>query len=129
RTVVFVCEHGAAKSVVAAAYFNRLAQERGLALHAIARGTNPDSEISPATKEGLAADGLKVMEKPTLLLENDLAQAEQIVAFCDLSNYSGKNLIRWHNVPAVSENYTLARDIIRAHLLDLLDKEPLAKKM
>ena len=29
RVVVFVCEHGAAKSVVAAAYFDRLAAELG----------------------------------------------------------------------------------------------------
>jgi hypothetical protein len=27
-TIVFVCEHGAAKSVIAAAYFNKLAQEK-----------------------------------------------------------------------------------------------------
>lgn len=28
--VMFVCEHGAAKSVIATAYFNKLAAERGL---------------------------------------------------------------------------------------------------
>lgn len=30
--IVFVCEHGAAKSVIAAAYFNKLAAERARAL-------------------------------------------------------------------------------------------------
>jgi hypothetical protein len=30
--VVFVCEHGAAKSVVASEYFNKLAAERGRAI-------------------------------------------------------------------------------------------------
>ena len=29
-TVVFVCEQGAAKSVIATSYFNKLARERGL---------------------------------------------------------------------------------------------------
>ena len=32
--VVFVCEHGAAKSLIAAAYFNKLAGERGLSARA-----------------------------------------------------------------------------------------------
>ena len=45
--VIFVCEHGAAKSILSAAIFNKLARERGLNLRAIARGTNPDPEISP----------------------------------------------------------------------------------
>ena len=37
-TVLFVCEHGAAKSVIAAAEFNRLAEQRGLAWRATFRG-------------------------------------------------------------------------------------------
>jgi arsenate reductase (thioredoxin) len=47
-TVVFVCEHGAAKSVIATAYFNKLAAERGLRTRAIYRGVNPDSALSAA---------------------------------------------------------------------------------
>ena len=35
QTIVFVCEHGSAKSVVAAAHFDRLAGERGLGLRAV----------------------------------------------------------------------------------------------
>ena len=45
--IVFVCEHGAAKSVIAAAYFNKLAQEANSEVRAVARGTHPDSELSP----------------------------------------------------------------------------------
>src|SRR5690349_13383908 len=56
--VIFVCEHGAAKSVLSAALFNKLATERRLNLRAIARGTNPDPEISPKVARGLQADGL-----------------------------------------------------------------------
>ena len=44
--VVFVCEHGAAKSVVAAQYFNKLAGERGLAVRAVARGAEPQADLS-----------------------------------------------------------------------------------
>jgi len=41
RTVVFVCQHGAAKSVLAATLLERLAAEQGLPLRALARGTEP----------------------------------------------------------------------------------------
>ena len=53
QTVVFVCEHGAAKSVLAAAYFNRFAAQMGLDMQAVARGTKPDQELSPQTVKGL----------------------------------------------------------------------------
>ena len=34
-TVLFICEHGSAKSVVAAAHFNQIAADRGLPYRAI----------------------------------------------------------------------------------------------
>lgn len=58
--VVFVCEHGAAKSVVAAALFNRMAAERGLAAQAVARGTEPDTVIPAHVRDGLRADGADI---------------------------------------------------------------------
>src|SRR5215467_9813815 len=68
ETVVFVCEHGSAKSVIAAAHFNRLAAEKGLPYRAIARGTKPDDVVAPAVKAGLASDGLDVSNwKPALV--------------------------------------------------------------
>src|SRR5262245_62189420 len=67
--VIFVCEHGAAKSILSAALFNKLAGERGLNLRAIARGTNPDSEISPKVAGEVQADRLgrsgRAQEKST----------------------------------------------------------------
>jgi hypothetical protein len=39
--VVFVCEHGSIKSLIAMAYFSRSAQEQGLAYRAVARETAP----------------------------------------------------------------------------------------
>lgn len=46
-TILFVCEHGAAKSVIAAAYFDKLAQARGLKYKAVFRGPNPDPALAP----------------------------------------------------------------------------------
>ena len=34
--IVFVCEHGAAKSIIAAAYFNKLAREMSIDSRAVA---------------------------------------------------------------------------------------------
>jgi len=59
-TVVFVCEHGAAKSVIAAAQFNRLASETKLPYRAVARAMNPEDALAPAVRSGLAAEGLDV---------------------------------------------------------------------
>ena len=47
-SILFVCLHGAAKSILAAADFQRLAAARGLDLVADAAGTEPDPDITPA---------------------------------------------------------------------------------
>ena len=45
RLVVFVCEHGSVKSLVAMEYFNRGAKARALAYRAVARGTAPEPKV------------------------------------------------------------------------------------
>src|SRR5262249_60763007 len=83
--IIFVCEHGAAKSVLSAALFNKLAGERRLNLRAIARGTNPDPEIAPKVARGLLADGLIASEaSPKKISKADLAGARRVITFCAL---------------------------------------------
>jgi arsenate reductase len=123
-TIVFVCEHGAAKSIIAAAYFNRFAQERNLRLRAIARGTQPDSALSAITVAGLQEDGLTPNESiPQKLSPEEMEGAEQIITFCELpAEFQQKVKIeQWNDVPPVSENYEGARDIIVEHLSQLID--------
>ena len=61
--VVFVCEHGNVKSLMAASYFNQLAASRGLRLRAISRGSAPDSNSVPAPiVAGLHTDGVDVSD-------------------------------------------------------------------
>jgi protein-tyrosine-phosphatase len=86
--IIFVCEHGAAKSILAAAYFNKLAIDKGSDLRAIARGTNPDKELSPQTVMGLSKDELQPTEStPQKLTEADVQSAEHIITFviCQLN--------------------------------------------
>src|SRR6184192_3905741 len=81
--VVFVCEHGAAKSVVAAAHFNRLAISRGLDVRAIARGVEPQAELAPSAVNGLRAEGMTLpIDIPTKLSAEDVEHATRVVAFC-----------------------------------------------
>jgi protein-tyrosine-phosphatase len=56
RLVVFVCEDGSAKSLVAASFFERLAKERGIAVRALSRGTAPDASMPAAVVEALRGD-------------------------------------------------------------------------
>jgi len=55
QTVLFVCEHGGAKSVIAAAHFNKIAKERGLPYRAVTLGTAPDADIPAGVRKGLDA--------------------------------------------------------------------------
>src|SRR5215813_8348648 len=82
QTILFVCEHGSAKSVIAAAHFNRLAEQKNLPYRAIARGTNPDPEIPQQVRSNLAKDGLDVpTSKPQLVAEKDVREAARVVTF------------------------------------------------
>ncbi len=122
--IIFVCEHGAAKSIIAAAYFNHLAEQDNLNIRAIARGTNPDSELSPKTVAGLQVDGLTPTEtRPQKLSPANVKDAQQIVTFCELpEEYQNQvPIVRWDDVPPVSKNYERARDTIVDRLNLLLD--------
>lgn len=123
-TLIFVCEHGAAKSIIAAAYFNKLASEKNLAIRAFARGTNPDAELSPKTVAGLQADGLAPIESvPQKLSLAEIESAQRIVAFCELpEEFRGKAVIeQWDGVSPVSEDYEKARGAIVERVRRLID--------
>jgi arsenate reductase (thioredoxin) len=80
-TVVFVCEHGAAKSVIATTYFNKIAAERGLKARATYRGVNPQAELSIGALKGLREDGLQVPDaKPSPITQKDVEAATVIFA-------------------------------------------------
>ena len=122
ETVLFVCEHGSAKSVVAAAHFNRIAARRGLAIRAISRGTDPDPANHPAAVAGLMADGLEPQAQPCRLHDSDFEAAASVVAFSPLpSHHAPRVPVQVWNVPAVSESYPVARDAIVARIDGLLD--------
>jgi protein-tyrosine-phosphatase len=115
--VVFVCLHGAAKSVVGAAHFRRLAASRGLDVEAVAAGTEPDAELAPGVVKGLAGDGLAAApSRPRPVTLYDLESATRVVSFgCDITAPRGQRVDQW-DVPAVSDGYAAARDRIVANV-------------
>jgi protein-tyrosine-phosphatase len=122
-TIIFVCEHGAAKSIIAAAYFNKLARENNVGLNAIARGTHPDAELSSNTITGLREDGLFPTESiPTKFAQKEMESAQRVISFCTLPDeYRHKVVVEyWDDVPPVSEDYERSRDAIVEHLKELI---------
>lgn len=122
--IIFVCEHGAAKSVIAASYFNKLANEKGLNIQTIARGTNPDEVLSLKAVQGLQEDGLQATESiPQKLTLAEIKSAKKIITFCNLTDEETKQaneIEDWDDIPPVSENYQIARDSILKKLHSLI---------
>ena len=128
--ILFVCEHGAARSTIATAYFNKLAKEQGLNYRAVFRATNPDSTLMPATIKGLTEDGFDISNwTPTLVSQTDINGASEIVTFdCNIPSTDGnaKPLLQWNGISPVSKDYNLTRNQIVERVQQLIDT--LAKK-
>jgi hypothetical protein len=130
QAVVFVCEHGTVKSVIALAYFRQLARERHLNIRAISRGTAPDSAVPARVREGLRLDGLLLGPfQPAPFTLADLASAITVISFDQptVAELVGGRvpIAQWNGLPAVSEDYGIARDSIRhrvSRLVDSLDR-------
>jgi len=119
-----VCEHGSAKSVIAATYFNKMAKERNLLWEASTRATDPEQRLSHNTELGLPNDKL-LITKITLrkVSQKDISDASQLILFFPLPNtlkVAGKSQF-WSGVPPVSEDYQIARDAIVIKITALLD--------
>ena len=125
QKVVFVCEHGAAKSVMAAAEFGKLAKQKGVAFEIISRGTVPDAEVAVRIRQHLLADGMDIgSAKPAKVSAKDLEGATTVVTFGpDLSALlpKGAKLLDWSATPSPSQDYRAAREYIVKQLETLVE--------
>jgi arsenate reductase (thioredoxin) len=123
--VVFVCEHGSVKSLVAMEYFNRRSKERGLPYRAVARGTAPEPAVPAAVREGLHADGFDVsVFVPRLLSAADADGVALVVSFDeDITETVGgrTRYLRWDGLPGVLANYPRGRDAIVSQIDALIE--------
>ncbi len=124
QEVVFVCTHGAARSPIAAAYFNKLADEKDLEFHAVFKGTEPDEELTEGTISGLSKDGFEISDwRPQKVSDADIIGAHTIVTFdCQLPSASNTaSTVQWNGTPSISKDYDKARNDIRERVEDLID--------
>jgi arsenate reductase len=123
--VLFLCPHGAAKSVLASAYFEQMAKERGLNVRVESAGTDPDPAVSPAVAAHLKRQGYPAPKaNPRKVTSKDFESADVVISIgCDLSGLKdprGK-LLRWDEVPPLSEDFARADDAIRKRVAELIE--------
>src|SRR5262245_32571098 len=112
ESVLFLCPHNAAKSVLAATYFDRLAGERGLPFQADSAGTEPVEGPAPAVVAALKAEGVDVSgHQPRRVEPGELASAYRAISMgCDLTNvqFATGRIEKWDDVPPVSQDLETA---------------------
>jgi arsenate reductase (thioredoxin) len=124
-TIVFVCEHGNVKSLIAREWFNRLAAERGLDLRAVSRGVTPETSVPATITAALRNDGFDVGAfEPKAFSAGDTAGAVRIVGIgvdLSLAGERGNTPVEtWEGIPPASVRYAASRDALRARIEALL---------
>lgn len=123
--VVLVCEHGTVKSLVALEYFTRFAAARGLNVQAISRGTNPDADVPPIVRNGLAGDGFNIAAfRPLRFGPGDIDSSLFVVALdAPVDSIVARRVpvLRWDGLPSVMADYAGARTAISARVQRLVD--------
>jgi arsenate reductase (thioredoxin) len=125
QPVTIICEHGAAKSLIAATLFNQAAKTRGLPFRAISRGTAPDPGVPPKIVEALRSDGVDVSHyQPQKITDRDIAASRYVVAIdVDLPALHGKATAQqWNDVPSTITDYDGSHASLLRHVNALLDE-------
>ncbi|HVR38056.1 MAG TPA: hypothetical protein VMU84_03110 [Thermoanaerobaculia bacterium] len=125
RIVLFMCPHGGAKSLIAASYFNELAECESLPYVASAvAAETPYDAVPDAVAEHLGREGFAVASfKPRHVEAADFASAERVITIdCDLTTLALEDIAieRWDDVPKVSEDLAGSAAAIRRHVERLI---------
>lgn len=123
--VVFVCEHGNVKSLIAATLFNQAAEARGLSIRSISRGMNPEAGVPARIADELRKEGADVSGfQPRKLTPSDALAALRLIAIgVDLSQYKtseSETMESWADIPPASVDYAASRAALARHIDDLL---------
>jgi arsenate reductase (thioredoxin) len=125
RLVLFVCRHGAAKSVLASAELERIAEASGIDIKARAGGVEPDNEMAPAVLALLPDKASPIgAERPRRVTADDIQASWLTVTFnleASALPARPRRTLAWNDVPSVSERPADARDVIDRHILELLE--------
>ncbi|HSC57040.1 MAG TPA: hypothetical protein VLC51_07530 [Nitrospira sp.] len=122
KQVVFVCEHGAGRSVIAAAWFNKLAAEKQLPYRAVACGVTPQDGLSKPAVAGLKKDSVAFLdEKPRALSRQEANDAARVVSFVALPLSLKPVAFDEFRVPGPGDGYDGSRDAILGHVRKLIE--------
>lgn len=124
KTVLFLCPHNAAKSLIAAEYFNLSASAAGLAWRADSAGTEPSEKVGAIVVKMLAEDGLDVSDyQPRLVTSSELRSVDRVISIgCtpDELHQATMPVEYWDDVPLVSQDPQASREAIRRHISILI---------
>jgi arsenate reductase (thioredoxin) len=124
KKISFVCLHGSAKSLIAAEYLTRAAQQKGLGLFGTTCGPEPDDAVPSNVVDGLRGKGIDVEHTRPIRLSGDaIADAIHVVSFGpDLSKLLPANsqIENWSDCPAVSDDFEVAWQFITGRVDTLL---------
>ncbi|HEU4431365.1 MAG TPA: hypothetical protein VFT98_21575 [Myxococcota bacterium] len=124
--IVFVCRNGVAMSVWSAAYFNRLAEERGLRERAAARASIPSYSAVPFSMAvALALDGFRLGGYvPRVIDARDARHAALVVAIdTELPRDVRATASRvdvWAGFPPMREQYFPSRAALKLEVAELV---------
>lgn len=125
--MLFLCPHGGAKSLIAASYFNRIAQAQQLPFKAIAAAAeDPYPEVPANVAEALGREGFDVRGfQPRPVEARDFGAAALVIAIdCDLHAFDtgSAQVDSWDDVPKVSVDLEGSSAAIRRHIRTLADE-------
>ena len=123
--VLFICEHGTVKSLMAKLLFDQYAAAAGLSVRSISRGSAADTAVPAWMQARLISDGFTLGAwKPAALSAADLRGARFVASFdvpAAVSDGAVAPRVQWDSLPAASENYAASRDAIAARVRGLVD--------
>ena len=125
QTVLFLCPHNAAKSVIAAAYFNQMAQEAGLSWIGDSAGTEPSEKVAPVVVDMMNREGLDVSQfTPRHTSPDELQTVARVISIGCTPQELGASASRaeYWDVPMVSQDAEGSRTMIQQHVKQLVSE-------
>lgn len=133
KTILFVCVHNAGRSQMAAAFLNRMAQERGLDMRADSAGTVPAGSVHPEVITAMLEAGIDISrEKPKLLTNHMVSTADLVITMGCAPDAGTCRAILFRHAEdwgledprgQPPDNVKAIRDEIKARVLALLAQE------
>ena len=117
KNVLFMCPHGAAKSVLAAAYFESRPGSAGSTSTCGPLGRSPTRWWRPPWPRTCAPGYDVPVAKPQLVSAEDLASADLVVSLgCDLTGRPVRGEVRRWDVPSPSADFPGTDAAIKEHV-------------